>query len=268
MFRQVHAPAEHDFKKILIAIGGKKPHFFITMIPAPGFPGAGNFLFDNFFPMGYNTLNFIGQFVTILSVNKTRDFPDGRSMRSFFCGRILPKTDLRSNVTMTKNVRYLTHAAIIAVLYAVLTHLQNILVPGSATWMIQMRMSEALCVLAFFTPAAVPGLTMGCLVFNITYAAALPLDFVVGSAATLIAAQAMWMTRNVTIHGYPLLGMLMPAVTNAVLVGWELSVYIGGGFPLNAFYVALGEMAVLLVLGSVVYYAMKKRHLDQVLFTA
>lgn len=169
---------------------------------------------------------------------------------------------------MTKNVRYLTHAAIIAVLYAVLTHLQNILVPGSATWMIQMRMSEALCVLAFFTPAAVPGLTLGCLVFNITYAAALPLDFVVGSAATLIAAQAMWMARNVTIHGYPLLGMLMPAVTNAVLVGWELSVYIGGGFPLNAFYVALGEMAVLLVLGSVVYYAMKKRHLDQVLFTA
>lgn len=168
---------------------------------------------------------------------------------------------------MTKNVRYLTHAAIIAVLYAVLTHLQNILVPGSATWMIQMRMSEALCVLAFFTPAAVPGLTMGCLVFNITYAAALPLDFVVGSAATLIAAQAMWMTRNVTIHGYPLLGMLMPAVTNAVLVGWELSVYIGGGFFLNAFYVALGEMAVLLVLGSIVYYAMKKRHLDQVLFT-
>ena len=169
---------------------------------------------------------------------------------------------------MTKNVRYLTHAAIIAVLYAVLTHLQNILVPGSTTWMIQMRMSEALCVLAFFTPAAVPGLTLGCLVFNITYAAALPLDFVVGSAATLIAAQTMWMTRNVTIHGYPLLGMLMPAVTNAVLVGWELSVYIGGGFLLNAFYVALGEIAVLLVLGSVIYYAIKKRHLESVLFAA
>ena len=123
-------------------------------------------------------------------------------------------------------------------------------------------------VLAFFTPAAVPGLTLGCLVFNITYAAALPLDFVVGSAATLIAAQTMWMTRNVTIHGYPLLGMLMPAVTNAVLVGWELSVYIGGGFLLNAFYVALGEIAVLLVLGSVIYYAIKKRHLESVLFAA
>ena len=179
-----------------------------------------------------------------------------------------PGTEKRSKLTMNNKVRYLTHAAIIAVLYAVLTHLQNLLVPGSATWMIQMRMSEALCVLAFFTPAAVPGLTLGCLVFNITYAAALPLDFVVGSAATLIAAQAMWMTRNVTIHGYPLLGMLMPAAANAVLVGWELSVYIGGGFLLNAFYVALGEIAVLLVLGSVIYYAIKKRHLETVLFAA
>ena len=69
---------------------------------------------------------------------------------------------------MSKNTRYLAHAAIIAALYAVLTHLQNLLLPGSATWAIQMRLSEALCVLAFFTPAAIPGLTLGCLLFNIT----------------------------------------------------------------------------------------------------
>ena len=81
---------------------------------------------------------------------------------------------------MSKNTRFLTHAAIIAALYAVLTHLQNLILPGSATWAIQMRLSEALCVLAFFTPAAIPGLTVGCLAFNITYAAALPLDFLVG----------------------------------------------------------------------------------------
>lgn len=167
---------------------------------------------------------------------------------------------------MNKRTRYLVQAAIIAALYAVLTHLQNILLPGSATWAIQMRMSEILCVLAFFTPAAVPGLTVGCLVFNITYAAALPLDFLVGSLATYLAAQAMWLTRKVTVKGYPLLGMLMPAVTNAVLVGWELAVYIGGGFWINAVYVALGEAAVLLVVGSVVYYAIKKRNLDTRLF--
>ena len=167
---------------------------------------------------------------------------------------------------MTKSTRYLTQAAIIAALYAVLTHLQNLLLPGSATWAIQMRLSEALCVLALFTPAAVPGLTLGCLIFNITYAAALPLDFVLGSAATLLAAEGMWLTRKVTVHGYPLLAMLMPAIANAILVGWELTVYIGGGFGLNALYVALGEIAVLLVPGTILYYALKKRGLDGKLF--
>lgn len=167
---------------------------------------------------------------------------------------------------MTKSTRYLTQAAIIAALYAVLTHLQNLLLPGSTTWAIQMRLSEALCVLALFTPAAVPGLTLGCLIFNITYAAALPLDFVLGSAATLLAAEGMWLTRKVTVHGYPLLAMLMPAIANAILVGWELTVYIGGGFGLNALYVALGEIAVLLVPGSLLYYALKKRGLENKLF--
>lgn len=167
---------------------------------------------------------------------------------------------------MTKSTRYLTQAAIIAALYAVLTHLQNLLLPGSTTWAIQMRLSEALCVLALFTPAAVPGLTLGCLIFNITYASALPLDFVLGSAATLLAAEGMWLTRKVTVHGYPLLAMLMPAIANAILVGWELTVYIGGGFGLNALYVALGEIAVLLVPGSLLYYALKKRGLENTLF--
>ena len=167
---------------------------------------------------------------------------------------------------MKQNTRYLVYAAIIAALYAVLTHMQNLLVPGSATWAIQMRLSEALCVLSFFTPAAVPGLTVGCLVFNLTYAAALPLDFLVGSLATLLAAQAMWMLRNVTVKGYPILGMLMPALTNAILVGWELNVYIGGGFVINAVYVALGEAAVLLIFGTALYYAMKQRGLDTRLF--
>lgn len=169
---------------------------------------------------------------------------------------------------MNKHTHYLVHAAIIAALYAVLTHLQNLLLPGSTTWMIQMRMSEALCVLAFFTPAAIPGLTIGCLVFNITFAAALPLDFAVGSLATFLAAWIMWLSRGWRIKGYPLFGMLMPALTNAVLVGWELSAYIGGGFWINALYVAVGEAAVLLVPGSVLYYAIKKRRLDQLLFAA
>ena len=180
--------------------------------------------------------------------------------------RTAPIFSVLRRIVITKSTRYLTQAAIIAALSAVLTHLQNLLLPGSATWAIQMRLSEALCVLALFTPAAVPALTLGCLIFNITYAAALPLDFVLGSAATLLAAEGMWLTRKVTVHGYPLLAMLMPAIANAILVGWELTVYIGGGFGLNALYVALGEIAVLLVPGSLLYYALKKRGLDSKLF--
>ena len=146
---------------------------------------------------------------------------------------------------MTKNPRHLAHAAIIAALYAVLTHMQNTLLPGSANMAIQFRASEALCILAFFTPAAIPGLTLGCLVYNLTSGMALPLDFLFGSLATFLAAWAMWRMRKLTIAGFPLPGMLMPAITNALLVGWELHIYIGGSFGINALYVAIGELAVL-----------------------
>ena len=168
---------------------------------------------------------------------------------------------------MKKRARFLAHAAIIAALYAVLTHFQNILLPGSATWAIQLRMSEALCVLAFFTPAAAMGLAVGCLIFNLTFAAALPLDFLAGTLATYLSGKAMWLCRNRTVKNYPLWGMLMPALFNALLVGWELSVYIGGGFWFNALYVALGETIVLLTAGTILYFAMKKRHLDTRLFS-
>jgi len=162
--------------------------------------------------------------------------------------------------------RRLAHAAVIAALYAVLTHLQNILVPGSATWAIQLRLSEAMCVLAFFTPAAVWGLPVGCLLFNLTFSAALPPDFLVGSLATYLACRLMWLTRQLRIRGLPVLGLLLPALTNAILVGGELTVYIGGGFWLNALYVALGEAIVLLTLGTGLYLLLRRRHLDNTLF--
>ena len=167
---------------------------------------------------------------------------------------------------MNYKTRLLVRAAIIAALYAVLTHLQNLLLPGSASWAIQCRLSEALCVLAFFTPAAIPGLTVGCLVFNITFAAALPLDWLVGSLATLIAATAIWHMRSIKFRGYPLLGMLMPALTNAILVGWELTVYIGGGFLMNGLYVALGEMIAMLTVGTALLRVLDKRSLAKRLF--
>ena len=167
---------------------------------------------------------------------------------------------------MNRKIRFIVYAAVTAALYAVLTHLQNLLLPGSTTWAIQFRASEAMCVLALFTPAAIPGLTIGCLLFNITYAQALPLDVLVGSLATLLSVGAMYLTRRITIKGYPAIAMVMPALFNAVLVGWELTVYIGGGFWINALYVALGELGVLLSLGSLLFFAIRRRGLDKRLF--
>ena len=163
--------------------------------------------------------------------------------------------------------RRLVYAAMIAALYAALTHAQNLLLPGSASMMIQFRASEALCILAFFTPAAIPGLTVGCLIFNLTSGMALPLDFLVGSLATLAAAWGMWACRNITLKGLPLLGLTFPALFNALLVGWELSLYIGGGFFLNALYVALGELGVLFTLGILLYLALNRPQIRSRLFS-
>ena len=167
---------------------------------------------------------------------------------------------------MNKKVRHLTSGALMAALYVALCYLQNFLIPGSASWAIQMRAAEALSILAFFTPAAIPGLGLGCLLFNLSFAGALPLDFLVGTLASCLAAAAMYWLRNCKIRKLPLLGLLMPGIFNAFLVGWELTAYIGGGFWINALYVALGEWIVMLTLGVILYSAIRVRNLDTKLF--
>ncbi len=195
----------------------------------------------------YNHRNSIRQFVTILSLNKTTEERMG-AVRPFY-------------FAMNKRIKILAQGALIAAMYVALTYLQNALIPGSASMAIQFRASEALCVLAFFTPAAIPGLTVGCLLFNISNTGAMLLDVAVGSLATLLASVGMYLTRKITVKGYPLLGMLLPAICNGLLIGWELNYYFGGGFWLNGLYVAIGELAVLLSLGSLLYGIMKRRRI-------
>ncbi len=153
--------------------------------------------------------------------------------------------------------KYISRGAMIAAAYVALTYLQNIIFPNSTSFAIQFRASEALCVLALFTPAAIPGLSVGCLLYNLSYAMTLPLDPVLGTLATLLATGSMDLLRNIKLKGWPFPALLMPALFNAVLVGWELEIYIGGGFWLNALYVAIGETAVLLTLGTALYFALK-----------
>lgn len=163
--------------------------------------------------------------------------------------------------------RQITHAAIIGAMYFALTHLQNFLVPNSTSWLIQFRASEALCVLALFTPAALPGLTIGCLLYNLSFAGALPLDFLVGAFATYLACGSMRLLRR-----FPLAALAMPAVFNAILVGWELTIYLGdtgftmAAFWLNAMNVAIGELAVLYTLGWLLCCSLNRGRLAQRIF--
>ena len=164
---------------------------------------------------------------------------------------------------MKRPALFIAQAAVIAALYIVINLLQNALLPGTTSMAIQFRVAEALCVLALFTTAAIPGLSIGCLLYNLTYAQAMPLDFIVGTAATLLAALTMYFLRNVKIRNYPWLSMLMPVVFNAVIVGWELTYYGFNVLHLNMLYVAVGEAAVLFVLGTALYFVLErnKRHL-------
>ena len=93
----------------------------------------------------------------------------------------------------TKSTVYIVQAAVIAALYAVLTILQNTLLPGTASAAVQFRVSEALTILAVFTPAAIPGLTVGCVIANISSLSTLgPYDMIFGSRASLLAAVLMY----------------------------------------------------------------------------
>lgn len=151
---------------------------------------------------------------------------------------------------------YLVQAAVIAALYATLTILQNVLLPGTASMAVQFRISEIMTVFALFTPAAIPGLFIGCIIANISSVAALgPYDLIFGSVASLIAAILMYLLRNKRIFTLPVLAALMPAIINGIIVGFEIEFFfIEGGFHFESFLiqgglVALGELAVLFILG-------------------
>jgi len=105
---------------------------------------------------------------------------------------------------MNVKIRKMIQGALIAALYVALCYTQNFLLPGSASWAIQFRVAEALCVLALFTPAALPGLSVGCFLFNLSFSGALPLDCIVGTLATFLSVGGMYLCRRICIKGFPL----------------------------------------------------------------
>lgn len=159
---------------------------------------------------------------------------------------------------------YMVQAAIIAALYVAVNYAQEMILPSSSIGPVQFRVSEVLCTLAVFTPAAIPGLTVGCLLSNLVAVGVLPLDMILGTSATLLAALCAYALKNLKIFSVPLLSLFMPVVFNAVIIGLELEIfYIEGGFTFTGFllqagFVALGEFGVCIVLGIPFYLMMKK----------
>lgn len=133
----------------------------------------------------------------------------------------------------TSKTRLLCETAAIAAIYAVLT---LVLAPFSYG-PVQVRVSEALCILPFFTPAAVPGLFLGCLLANFYTVGIGPMDIIVGSLATLLAAFLTWKLRGKSKWLLP----LPSVIVNAFLVAWVLLVQYGTPYWLNVASVGIGQ---------------------------
>lgn len=169
---------------------------------------------------------------------------------------------------MNKKTLSLVQGAMIAALYAVLFYAQNALLPGSATMAVQFRVAELLCIFALWTPAAIWGLALGCLISNIaSIGNGLPLDMIFGTAATILAAVCIWKFRNIRIKQLPVLSLLMPALFNGVIIGLEIEIFfIEGSFHFTSFLlqgslVALGELVVVLVCGAPLTLLFEKKRI-------
>ena len=92
-----------------------------------------------------------------------------------------------------KSILFLTQGALIAALYVVVTELCSLV--GLSSGIVQFRLSEALCVLSAFTPAAIPALGIGCLISNI-FAGGIPLDILFGAVASLLGALGGYLLRK------------------------------------------------------------------------
>lgn len=154
-----------------------------------------------------------------------------------------------------KKIKSVTHAAVIAATYVVLTYLTNLL--GLANGAVQCRLSEAMCVLPAFTPSAVPGLFVGCMLSNILTGCSIP-DIVFGSIATLIGAYGALVISRKKCSRYFL--CIPTIVSNAVIVPFVLkySYGISGGLWYFFVTVALGEIISCGILGNLLYKSLYK----------
>lgn len=158
---------------------------------------------------------------------------------------------MNTNFSRRHRTASVTQAAIIAALYIVLTFFANAL--GLANYAIQVRFSESLCILPYFTKSSIPGLFIGCLLSNILTGCALP-DIIFGSLATLIGGIATYLLRK---HKWA--APIGPIVSNAIIIPFVL-LYAYGIKPLwfSFVTVTIGEIISCGILGMLLLKALEK----------
>lgn len=151
---------------------------------------------------------------------------------------------------INKKVFFVCQAAIIAALYVATT----LCISAWASGPIQVRISEALTVLPFFTPAAIPGLTIGC-VFSNLFIGCAPLDVIFGSLATLLGALGSYALRR---HQW--LVPIPPIAANTIIVPYVLrfAYDVPDAIPYMMATVGIGEVISCYVLGMLLLFALKK----------
>lgn len=156
---------------------------------------------------------------------------------------------LRGNTTY-----FITQTAAIAAIYVVLT----ILFAPISFGPVQARIAEALCILPYFTPAAIPGVFIGCFLSNL-FCGSVPMDIIFGSLATLIGAMGSYALR-----GNKWLVCIPPIAANTIIVPWVLRYAYGEAqlIPILMVTVGIGEILAIAVLGNLLLTALERyRHI-------
>lgn len=153
---------------------------------------------------------------------------------------------------------YITKAAVIAALYVVLT--VSVSAFNLSSGAIQVRISEALTILPYFMPSAIPGLFLGCLLSNFL-TGCLPWDIVFGSIATLIGAVGTHFIGKINSPKAKWLAPLPPIISNSLIIPFILiKVYhLNGVYPYFVLSVGIGEFLSAGVLGLIILFALNKR---------
>lgn len=152
-----------------------------------------------------------------------------------------------------RRIRYICQAGMVAALYTVITYFIGAF--DLASGAIQFRLSEALCILPFFMPAAIPGLTIGCLISNMLLGS-LWQDVVFGSLATLLGAVGAYLLRRLS----PWLIPIPTVIFNTLIVPPVLAFcyHVPGGLPYLMLTVGVGELLSAYVCGMILLLSLRK----------